>query len=251
MGGKPGRHPVGEKPVFGPDEPWIGGAPMRCCCRARALCSRSGGRLLTLAGGRLALFKIPATLELGLIVLFCCGSETVRSDGTLRGSSSGLALGGSSGVLASEESSSELGEAGLLAENSSGVSGDEMRWSSAMANREVGVVLDVRLCPPLSASIDLDMCCQDWREGSRLFWPMTWVYGCGVGYLGWGNVLLAQRRVLFVDGEISPWPGAWSAGSGKKTELAGGQPGRRRCALEAGATREWPSDGVAEGASDE
>jgi len=163
----PERPPVGEKPVFGPDEPAIGGAPMRCCCRARALCSKSGGKLLTLAGGRLALFKMAATLELGLMVLFCCGSETVRSDGTLRGSSSGLVLGGSRGVLASEESSTESGEAGLLAENSSGVSGDELRRSSAMVKRTLGVVFDVRLY------LDQDMCCQELREGSRLCWLMT------------------------------------------------------------------------------
>lgn len=63
----------------------------------------------------------------------------VRRDGTRRGKSgeagdriepkdgaaSELELGGSSGVLASEDSSIEPGEVGLLSRNSSGVAGTE------------------------------------------------------------------------------------------------------------------------------
>ena len=114
--------------------------PIRCCWRARAFCIISKGRLLALGAGRLAVFKMPVTLELGLIVLLYCGSETVRRDGTLRGCSSGLELGGSSGVLASEDSSTEPGETGVLSINSSGVSGDECRWCSAMAGRVLGLL---------------------------------------------------------------------------------------------------------------
>jgi len=85
----------------------------------------STGRLFALGGGLRAVLRIPATLELSLMLLVCWGSETVRKDGTLRGNSSLLELEGSSGVLASEDSSTEPGEAGLLSENSSGVSGAE------------------------------------------------------------------------------------------------------------------------------
>jgi len=97
--------------------------PIRCCCKALAFCMISRGRLLALGCGRLAMFRMPVTLELGLIVLLCCGSDTVRNDGTLRGMSSALELGGSSGVLASEDPSTDPGETGLLSMNSSGVSG--------------------------------------------------------------------------------------------------------------------------------
>ena len=73
--------------------------------------------------GRLALFSVPVTLELELIrLVLVWGSDTVRNEGTLlgisldiEGSASDDELGGSSGVLASEDSSaSEPGDAGLL-----------------------------------------------------------------------------------------------------------------------------------------
>ena len=90
------------------------------------------GRLFALGGGLLALFKMPVTLELGFMWLKCWGSDIVRNEGTRRGKSppnrgskvgesSVVALGGSRGVLVSEDSSIEEGEAGLLNENSSGV----------------------------------------------------------------------------------------------------------------------------------
>lgn len=84
---------------------------------------RSVGRFAADAAGLRAAFNVPGTLELGLIKFVCCGSEMVRNDGTLRGRSPsgvkpGMAsepeLGGSMGVLASDDSSIEPGEAGLL-----------------------------------------------------------------------------------------------------------------------------------------
>lgn len=80
----------------------------------------STGRLFALDTGRRALLRIPVTLELGLMV--ACESDTVRRDGTLRGGSSGrrpgteseFELGGSSGVLASDDSSTDPGEPGWL-----------------------------------------------------------------------------------------------------------------------------------------
>lgn len=108
----------------------------RCSWRARALCMMSEGRLLALGGGLLTLFKSPVTLELGLIWAEFWGSDTVLSEGTLRGNSlpgeepgraSELELGGSRGVLASDESSSEPGDAGPLGRYSSaGVTGSEL-----------------------------------------------------------------------------------------------------------------------------
>lgn len=95
----------------------------------------SDGRLFALGVGLLAVFSRPVTLELGLMELAFWGSETVRNEGTRRGRSlvekPGMAsdpeLGGSRGVLASEESSTEPGEAGLLGGNSSaGVTGSEL-----------------------------------------------------------------------------------------------------------------------------
>lgn len=87
---------------------------------------------------------MPETLEDALIPgVACCGSDIVRRDGTRRGGSllekgvwreSREALGGSSGVLASEDSSaSEPGEAGLLSTCSSGVGGTEESGESDMA----------------------------------------------------------------------------------------------------------------------
>lgn len=98
---------------------------------------RSIGRLFA-AAGRRALLRMPVTLELGCIAgVEPWGSDTVRKEGTRRGRSfvdcewpinggaaSEEALGGSSGVLASEEissSSSEPGEPGMLSICSSGV----------------------------------------------------------------------------------------------------------------------------------
>lgn len=83
---------------------------------------RSPGRFAADAAGLRAAFNVPGTLELGFIRLVW-GSEMVRNDGTLRGRSlsvvkPGIAsepeLGGSMGVLASDDSSIEPGEAGLL-----------------------------------------------------------------------------------------------------------------------------------------
>lgn len=83
---------------------------------------RSVGRFAADAAGLRAAFSVPGTLELGFIRVVC-GSEMVRSDGTLRarstsGAKPGIAsepeLGGSMGVLASDDSSTEPGEAGLL-----------------------------------------------------------------------------------------------------------------------------------------
>lgn len=132
--------PIGDPmpTALGPAEPDCGdigdlpAIPIRCSCRARAFCMISRGRLFALGGGLRAVFKMPDTLELALILPVCWGSETVRSDGTLRGTSSELELGGSSGVLALEEST-EPGEAGLLSEYSSGVSGESRSYWSAMA----------------------------------------------------------------------------------------------------------------------
>ena len=116
--------------------------PIRCCCKARAFCMRSRGKPLTLGGGLLAFWRLPETLELGLMKLVFWGSETVRSDGTRRGKSTAPAglgmtseseLGGSKGVLASEDSSTDPGEAGLLSSVSSKASGEELAWRSAMA----------------------------------------------------------------------------------------------------------------------
>lgn len=104
-------------------KPGLGAMPMRCCCNARALAMISNGRLFALGGGLRALFKVPVTLELGFMWAVPCGSETARKEGTRRAISppnerprgdSELALGGSSGVLASEDSSTDPGEAGLL-----------------------------------------------------------------------------------------------------------------------------------------
>jgi len=109
--------------------------PIRCCCKARAFAIRSRGRPLTLGGGLRAFWRLPVTLELGLMKLVFWGSETVRSDGTLRGKASvggmeGMTsdseLGGSKGVLASEDSSTEHGDAGLLSRASSYASGEEL-----------------------------------------------------------------------------------------------------------------------------
>jgi len=127
-------------PEFPPEELWgdmvgLAAKPIRCCCRARAFCIRSRGRPLTLAGGLRAFWRLPVTLELGLMKDAFWGSEMVRSDGTLRGMSSAAAailgmiseseLGGSKGVLASEDSSTEPGDAGLLSRASSKPSGEE------------------------------------------------------------------------------------------------------------------------------
>jgi hypothetical protein len=117
--------------------------PIRCCCKARAFCMRSSGKPLTLGGGLLAFWRLPLTLELGLMELVFWGSETVRSDGTRRGKSFAAAarlgmtseseLGRSKGVLASEDSSIDPGDAGLLSSVSSKASGEELAWRSAMA----------------------------------------------------------------------------------------------------------------------
>jgi len=76
------------------------------------------------------------TLELGLIKFVFWGSETVRRDGTLRGGEASVEgmegmtsdseLGRSKGVLASEDSSTEPGDAGLLSKVSSYPSGEEL-----------------------------------------------------------------------------------------------------------------------------
>lgn len=97
---------------------------------------------MTLGGGLLAFWRLPVTLELGLMELVFWGSETVRRDGTRRGTSSGgtklgmtseSVLGRSKGVLASEDSSTDPGDAGLLSSVSSKFSGEELAWRSAMA----------------------------------------------------------------------------------------------------------------------
>jgi len=95
----------------------------------------SDGRLLALGVGLLTVFSNPVTLDVGLMTLEF-GSETVRNEGTRRGCSvdgeklgcaSELELGGSRGVLASEESSTEPGDARLLVGYSSaGVTGAEL-----------------------------------------------------------------------------------------------------------------------------
>jgi hypothetical protein len=95
----------------------------------------SEGRLFALGVGLLAVFSSPVTLEVGLMWLEF-GSETVLREGTRRGKSpaggklgwaSELELGRSNGVLASEESSTEPGETGLLGGYSSaGVTGSEV-----------------------------------------------------------------------------------------------------------------------------
>lgn len=102
------------------DKPGLGAMPMRCCCKARALAMISNGRLFALGGGLRALFRVPVTLELGFMWAVPCGSETVRKEGTRRATSppnekprgDSEALGGSSGVLAFEDSSMDSGEAG-------------------------------------------------------------------------------------------------------------------------------------------
>jgi hypothetical protein len=115
-----------------------GARPIRDCWSARAFAMRSSGRLPTEGGGRLAWFSVLLSFALGGIFPPPCGSDTVRRDGTRRGGSAlpradgdGVAewrktpesaLGGSSGVLASEDSSTEPGETGLLSRYSSGVS---------------------------------------------------------------------------------------------------------------------------------
>lgn len=103
---------------------------------------------MALIGGLLAFWRIPETVELELIEVVFCGSETVRRDGTRRvretssdgerlGIISESELGMSKGVLAAEESSTELGDAGLLV-GSSRASGEELLSRSAMTG--VGVV---------------------------------------------------------------------------------------------------------------
>lgn len=114
------------------------GRPARSACNARALAIRSMGRLLT-AGGRRAVLRSPVTLEVGCIpAALPWGSETVRREGTRRGGDfEGASRGGSSGVLASEDSSaSEPGEAGLLSTCSSGVGGTEESGDSDMMTME-------------------------------------------------------------------------------------------------------------------
>lgn len=151
---KPPGKPPGNPPVMGErDPPDIGeelfcvfmpgrGRPARSACSARALAITSIGRLLA-AGGRRALLRMPVTLELGLILAAPCGADTVRNEGTRRGWSLAVsermasqeALGGSSGVLASEESSAaEPGEAGMLSTCSSGVAGTESGEADMLAD---------------------------------------------------------------------------------------------------------------------
>lgn len=124
------------------------GKPARSACKARAFAMISPGKLLA-AGGLRALLRMPETLEVGFIVgvLPRWGSDIVRKEGTRRGRSVveklGIAseeeLGGSSGVLASEDSSaSEPGEAGLLSICSSGVAGTEESVWSDMVDRKAG-----------------------------------------------------------------------------------------------------------------
>lgn len=113
------------------------GRPARSACNARALAIRSKGRLLA-AGGRRAVLRRPVTLEVGCMpaALLPWGSDTVRREGTRRGGDlGGASSGGSSGVLASEDSSaSEPGEAGLLSTcSSSGVGGTEESGECDMA----------------------------------------------------------------------------------------------------------------------
>lgn len=124
------------------------GRPARSACSARAFAMISPGKLLA-AGGLLALLRMPETLELGFMPGVLgppWGSETVRREGTRRGRSeverlgiaSEEALGGSSGVLASEDSSaSEPGEAGLLSICSSGVAGTDESGVSDMVGEQV------------------------------------------------------------------------------------------------------------------
>lgn len=86
--GKPLGEPLGE-PDMDPDE-FAGfrpgrGRPARSACNARAFAMRSMGRLLAAGGGRLALLRMPVTLELGFMPEFPpCGSDMVRRDGTRR-----------------------------------------------------------------------------------------------------------------------------------------------------------------------
>lgn len=143
----------------------------------------SRGRLLALGGGRRAVFKIPDTLELTLILLVCWGSETVRRDGILRGASSELELGGSSGVLALEEESTEPGEVGLLSQNSSGVPGDSRSYWSAMIKTNswedycfVGCFAMVGAVPNT-----IESRCDKWRH-------------LPTGFLAWKRALRGDRK---------------------------------------------------------
>jgi hypothetical protein len=98
----------------------------------------SEGRAFALGVGLLTVLNKPVTLELALIGVVLCGSDNVLRPGirrgtslTLPGESPGTAsepeLGGSRGVLASDESSMEPGDVGLLGANSSaGVTGSEL-----------------------------------------------------------------------------------------------------------------------------
>jgi hypothetical protein len=108
----------------------LGGFTLRCSASVFAFSMRSlfaRGPLITDAGGRRALASVPKGVELGCML---GGSETDLSDGTLFGISLGFVIiGGSRGVLASEESS-EPGDPGLAKSSlpiiSSGVSGTEL-----------------------------------------------------------------------------------------------------------------------------
>lgn len=112
------KPPEPEPEPVGP--PGRGAMPIRCCCNARAFCMISNGRQFALGGGLRALFRVPLTVELALMCAVPCGSETVRNEGTRRGLSppnekprgdSASEPGASNGVLASEDSSTDPGEA--------------------------------------------------------------------------------------------------------------------------------------------
>lgn len=102
----------------------ICGRPMRVLCSARAFAIRSAGNTPADGGGLRALVRVPVTVDVDVIAVVD-GSETVRRDGTRFGRA--LGDGGSSGVLASESSSTmEHGEVGMLSNCSSGVAGTEL-----------------------------------------------------------------------------------------------------------------------------
>ena len=160
-GRPPGRAPPKFELVMGEPAPWRpsldwpglgdcverGGRPMRCCCRARAFCMRSTGRLPALGGGLLAVLRVPQREELGLIWL-CWGSEMVRREGTRRWRSGEVGElevagdigseepGGSRGVVAGDESSTRPGGERMLGGkgSSSGVMGIVPISRSAIAS---------------------------------------------------------------------------------------------------------------------
>jgi hypothetical protein len=119
--------------------------PMREAAKALMRACMSALRfetLLVLMGGRRALAKVPGKVAAGFNGLG--GSDTERSEGTLRGRSlfNGSA-GDSSGVLASEETP-EPGDVGLPSPSLSAVSSGVAGIESDMAREYAWVV--VKLC---------------------------------------------------------------------------------------------------------